>query len=140
MSLRKIAFVCVHNSCRSQIAEAVAKAFHPDFFEPYSAGTELRPRINQDAVRIMKSRFGIDMELTQKSKLIFDLPRIELLVTMGCEVNCPALPAKYRTDWGLEDPSGKPDEAFHQTIDLILAKMENLRKAIEANEIPELLR
>ncbi|MCK7484909.1 MAG: hypothetical protein MZU97_04695 [Bacillus subtilis] len=59
---------------------------------------------------------------------------------MGCEVNCPALPAKYRTDWGLEDPSGKPDEAFHQTIDLILAKMENLRKAIEANEIPDLLR
>lgn len=126
-----VAFVCVHNSCRSQMAEALAKAKHADVFTAYSAGTETKDKINQDAVRILKERFGIDMELTQHSKLIDTLPNIDILVTMGCNVECPYLPCKHREDWGLDDPSGQPDVAFHHTIDLIEAKLKDLSQRIQ---------
>lgn len=120
-----IAFVCVHNSCRSQIAEALGKHFAGDKFDFYSAGTEQVPQINQDAVRIIKERYGIDMS-KQESKLINTLPEVDILVTMGCNVQCPYLPCKHREDWGLEDPSGKPDEEFHKVIDVIEAKVKEL--------------
>ena len=106
----KVAFICVHNSCRSQIAEALGKQLASDVFESYSAGTETVPRINPDAVRIMKQLYGIDMELTQRSKLLSELPPVDIVVTMGCNVNCPHLPCKHREDWGLDDPTGCEDE------------------------------
>ena len=62
MNKKKVAFICVHNSCRSQIAEALGKHLASDVFESYSAGTETKLQINQDAVRIMKELYGIDME------------------------------------------------------------------------------
>lgn len=127
----KVAFVCVHNSCRSQMAEALGKLKASDVFESYSAGTETKPKINQDAVRIMKELYGIDMEATQHSKLIDDLPEdIDVVVTMGCNVECPYLPSKHREDWGLDDPSGQPDEAFHMTVKLIDEKMDDLKNRI----------
>lgn len=127
----KVAFVCVHNSCRSQMAEALGKLKASDVFESYSAGTETKPKINQDAVRIMKELYGIDMEATQHSKLIDDLPEdIDVVVTMGCNVECPYLPSKHREDWGLDDPSGQPDEAFHMTAKLIDEKMDELKNRI----------
>ena len=61
--MRKVAFICVHNSCRSQIAEALGKRLAADVFESYSAGTERKDRINPDAVRLMKQLYGIDMIL-----------------------------------------------------------------------------
>ncbi len=112
----KIAFVCVHNSCRSQIAEALGKLLAADVFESYSAGTELKDRINPDAVRLMKELYGIDMEKTQKPKLLDDIPPVDVVVTMGCNVRCPVLPCKKREDWGLEDPTGQADEAFVAVI------------------------
>lgn len=127
--MKKVAFVCVHNSCRSQIAEALGKHLASDVFESYSAGTETKPQINQDAVRLMKEIYGIDMELTQRSKLISELPPIDIVVTMGCNVNCPMLPCKHREDWGLDDPSGKDDEAFRQTI----AEIERKIRALAEN-------
>ena len=127
MSKPKVAFVCVHNSCRSQMAEALGKALAADAFESYSAGTEQRDRINQDAVRLMKARYGIDMEKDQRPKLIAELPPIDILITMGCNVQCPYLPCHHREDWGLGDPSGQPDEAFHHTMDLIHQKILDLR-------------
>ncbi|MHC1734411.1 MAG: arsenate reductase ArsC [Erysipelotrichaceae bacterium] len=133
--LPKVAFVCVHNSCRSQIAEALSKKLVSDVFEAYSAGTETKPRINQDAVRIMKSRYGIDMELTQRSKLIGDLPRIDIVITMGCNVDCPYLPCKFREDWGLDDPSGKDDEEFNRVIDIIEFNVKKLAERIQNGEI-----
>ena len=133
--LPKVAFVCVHNSCRSQIAEALSKKLVSDVFEAYSAGTETKPRINQDAVRIMKSRYGIDMELTQRSKLISDLPRIDIVITMGCNVDCPYLPCKFREDWGLDDPSGKDDEEFNSVIDIIEFNVKKLAERIQSGEI-----
>ena len=71
---KKIAFICVHNSCRSQIAEALGKHLRGDEFDFYSAGTETKPQINQDAVLLMKELYGINMELTQYSKTIDKIP------------------------------------------------------------------
>jgi len=125
--MKKVAFICVHNSCRSQIAEALGKKLAGDVFESYSAGTEIKPRINQDAVRLMKQVHGIDMEKTQHSKLLSDIPEVDVAVTMGCNVQCPFLPCSHREDWGLEDPSGKSDAVFLETIHLIEEKVLDLK-------------
>ena len=125
--MKKVAFICVHNSCRSQIAEALGKKMAGDVFECYSAGTETKPQINQDAVRLMKQVHGIDMETTQYSKLLSDIPEVDVVITMGCNVHCPLLPCSHREDWGLEDPSGKCDEAFLDTIRRIEEKILDLR-------------
>ena len=126
----KVAFVCVHNSCRSQIAEALGKHLASEVFESYSAGTETKDRINPDAVRLMKSRYGIDMEASQKPKLLADIPKVEIVVTMGCEVNCPWLPCKHREDWGLDDPTGQSDEVFLATMNIIESNVLDLKKRI----------
>ena len=125
--MKIVAFICVHNSCRSQIAEALGKKLAGAVFESYSAGTETKPQINQDAVRLMKQVHGIDMEQTQYSKLLSDIPEVDVVITMGCNVQCPYLPCAHREDWGLEDPSGKPDEAFLATIRLIEEKVLDLK-------------
>ena len=122
----KVAFICVHNSCRSQIAEALGRHLASDVFESYSAGTEPEPQINQDAVRLMKQIYGIDMEKTQYSKLLSDIPPVDVVVTMGCNVHCPFLPCTERFDWGLEDPTGAGDEAFIETIREIHTKIVEL--------------
>ncbi|MBU4541229.1 arsenate reductase ArsC [uncultured Acetobacterium sp.] len=135
MSKPKVAFICVHNSCRSQMAEALGKKFASDVFESYSAGTETKPQINQDAVRLIKERYSIDMEATQHSKLLNDLPAIDIVIKMGCNVVCPYLPGRYVEDWGLEDPSGKSDQEFIAIIDQIEDNIKNLAAAIKNNEI-----
>ena len=119
----KIAFVCVHNSCRSQIAEALCKRYASDVFECYSAGTEIKPQINQDAVRLMKRLYDIDMEKTQYSKLLSNIPPVDVVVTMGCDVGCPFLPCKHREDWGLDDPAGKNDDEFDVVIKQIVEQL-----------------
>jgi Protein-tyrosine-phosphatase len=131
--LPKVAFICVHNSCRSQIAEALGKYFASDVFVSYSAGTETKPQINQDAVRLMKKIYGIDMEKTQRSKLLEDIPEVDIVVTMGCNVQCPFLPCKHREDWGLDDPTGKSDEEFIKIIQRIEDKMKVLKENILLN-------
>ena len=113
---KKIAFLCVHNSCRSQIAEAFGKKYLSDYYKCYSAGTETKPQINQDAVRLMKQEYGIDMEKEQYSKLIQDIPEADIYVSMGCNVACPTIPGKRMENWGLEDPTGKSDEEFMAVI------------------------
>lgn len=131
----KVAFVCVHNSCRSQMAEALGKQFASDVFESYSAGTELRPQINQDAVRMINQLYAIDMNQTQKSKLLADLPEVDVVITMGCNVQCPTLACSHREDWGLEDPSGKEDEAFIFTAKRIEEKIHDLKRRIQQKEV-----
>lgn len=125
--MKKVAFICVHNSCRSQIAKALGKKLASDVFESYSAGTQIKPQINQDAVRLMKQLHGIDMEATQYSKLLSDIPEVDVVITMGCNVQCPFIPCSRREDWGLEDPTGKSDEFFMKTIDSIEEKICNLK-------------
>lgn len=131
MSKPKVAFICVHNSCRSQIAEALGKELAADVFDSYSAGTEVKPMINQDAVRIMKQLYNIDMERTQRSKLLADIPSVEVVITMGCNVQCPLLPCMRREDWGLEDPTGKEDEEFVKVIQAIESKVRKLKETFD---------
>jgi len=127
MEKTKVAFICIHNSCRSQIAEALGKHLAGDVMECYSAGTETKPHINPDAVRLMKQLYGIDMEKSQYSKLLSGIPPVDVVVTMGCNVACPFLPCKHREDWGLDDPSGKSDEEFLETIKQIEIKVFELK-------------
>lgn len=124
MTKPKVAFICVHNSCRSQIAEALGKALASDVFESYSAGTETRPQINQDAVRLMKAIYGIDMEQTQYSKLISDIPEPDIAISMGCNVGCPFIGRPFDDNWELEDPTGKSDEEFEKVIDEIRVRIK----------------
>ena len=125
---KKVAFICVHNSCRSQIAEALGKHLASDVFESYSAGTETKPQINQDAVRMMKKLYGIDMEKTQYSKLLSDIPEPDIAISMGCNVGCPFIGRGFDDNWGLDDPTGKSDEVFEETIKRIEENVLRLKK------------
>lgn len=126
MDKLKVAFICVHNSCRSQIAEALGRHLAGDVFKSYSAGTETKPQINQDAVRLMKRLYGIDITHTQRPKLLAEIPPVDIVITMGCNVTCPYLPCKHREDWGLNDPTGKGDEEFIAVIHVIESKIRQL--------------
>ena len=128
MNKPKVAFICVHNSCRSQIAEALGKHLAGDVFESYSAGTETKPQINQDAVRLMKKLYGIDMDQTQYSKLVSDIPTPDIAISMGCDVGCPFIGRPFDDDWGLLDPTGKDDAEFERVIALI---EENVLKLVQ---------
>ena len=130
MSKKKIAFICVHNSCRSQIAEALGKHLASDVFESYSAGTEIKSSINQDAVRIMKEMYGIDMEQTQYSKLILDIPKPDIAISMGCNVGCPFIGRTFDDKWGIEDPTEKSDDEFVITIKKIEEHIIKLKEEL----------
>lgn len=131
MEKKKVAFICVHNSCRSQIAEALGKYLAGDIFESFSAGTETKPQINQDAVRIMKELYGIDMEKNgQYSKLISEIPEADIAISMGCNVGCPFIGRAFDDNWGLDDPTGKSDEEFKLVISQIEKKILELKRNI----------
>ncbi|MEG1482108.1 arsenate reductase ArsC [Clostridium sp.] len=135
MKKPKVAFVCVHNSCRSQMAEALGNLFASDIFESYSAGTETKPEINQDAVRIIKELYGVNMNEKHKSKLLQDIPEIDIAIKMGCNVVCPYLKAEHTEDWGLEDPTGKSDEEFIKIARTIEAKIKDLSYRVKNNNL-----
>ena len=137
--MKKVAFICVHNSCRSQIAEALGKKLAGDVFESYSAGTETKPQINQDAVRIMKKLYGIDMETNgQYSKLITDIPDIDIAISMGCNVGCPFIGRPFDDNWHLEDPTGKSDEEFVTIIKQIETKVLDLKDNLKNGRVKSL--
>ncbi|MBO5165543.1 MAG: arsenate reductase ArsC [Lachnospiraceae bacterium] len=127
----KVAFICVHNSCRSQIAEAFGKKYLADICDCYSAGTEVKPQINQDAVRLMKQHYGIDMEKEQYSKLMEEIPAVDIYISMGCNVTCPYIPGKTNLNWGLEDPTGQEDEKFLEVMRVIEEKVLELREMVK---------
>ena len=136
MNKKKVAFICVHNSCRSQIAEALGKHLASDIFESYSAGTETKSQINQDAVRIMKEIYGIDMEANgQYSKLIADIPDVDIAISMGCNVGCPFIGRAFDDNWGLDDPTGKSDDDFKAVIQRIEENIMELKKKVEREQI-----
>ena len=117
------------------MAEALGKHFAKDVFESYSAGTETKPQINQDAVRIINDLYNIDMNKTQKSKLLSDIPKVYIVIKMGCNVVCPHLPANHIEDWGLEDPTGKSDEEFIKVAKKIEEKIKDLIERIKKDEV-----
>ncbi len=124
---KKIAFLCVHNSCRSQIAEALGKHLLGDRYDFYSAGSETKPQINQDAVRLMKLLYGIDMEKTQYSKTFDRIPAPDVMISMGCDVGCPVVGRAFDDDWGLPDPTGQSDEVFETVIREIERRVRGLQ-------------
>ena len=127
MTKPTVAFICVHNACRSQIAEALGKALASDVFESYSAGTETKPQINQDAARLMKELYGIDMEQSQYSKLISEIPEPDIAISMGCNVGCPFVGRPFDDNWGLDDPTGQSDEEFKTVMEEIRLRILALR-------------
>ena len=138
MNKLKVGFICVHNSCRSQMAEALGKLFAGAVYESYSAGTHVKNEINQDAVRLMKLQHGVDMQLTQKSKVLDEIPELDIVITMGCNVDCPHLPCRHREDWGLDDPTGKADAEFIKTMDTIELKVKELATRIVNGDLQHL--
>jgi len=131
MNRPKVAFICVHNSTRSQIAEALGKHFAKDVFQSYSAGIHLKDQINPDVIRLVKARYGLDIAKTQRPKLLEELPpTLDIIITMGSNVDCPFIPCKHREDWGLDDPSGKGDAAFTDLIMTMESKIIILRDSI----------
>ena len=131
MGKKKVAFICVHNSCRSQIAEALGKHLAGEIFESYSAGTEPQPRINPYAVRLMREIYGIDMEANgQCSKLISEIPEVDIAISMGCNVGCPFIGRSFDDNWGLEDPTGKSDEEFKLVIEEIEKRVFELKERL----------
>ena len=134
MDKKKVAFICVHNSCRSQIAEALGKHLAGDKFDFYSAGTETKSQINQDAVRLMKQLYGIDMEQSQYSKTIDKIPTPDIAISMGCDVGCPYIGRAFDDNWGLEDPTGKSDEEFKKVIDEIRMQIIILKQRLDEFE------
>ena len=134
MEKKKVAFICVHNSCRSQMAEALGRHLAGDVFESYSAGTETKPQINQDAVRLMKELYGIDMEADgQHSKLLTEIPKVDIAISMGCNVGCPFIGKTFDDNWGLEDPTGKSDEDFKTVMKAIEKRVLELKGKLLAN-------
>jgi len=131
-----VAFICTHNSCRSQISEALGRRFYSGVFTSFSAGTELKASINADALRLVDDLFHIDMAKSQRPKLLEALPPVDVIITMGCGVQCPALACKYREDWQLEDPTGKEDAAFLEIIRSIERKLEDLSNRIGHGLLP----
>lgn len=134
MAKKVVAFVCIHNSCRSQMAEGFAKKLGNDVLEVYSAGTEDYPGPKPMAIEVMED-VGIDMS-AHTSKLLSDIPeKLDILVTMGCGVECPYVPTKHREDWGLDDPSGGPKQGFEETRDLIKGKVIDLIARVKRGEL-----
>ena len=130
----KVAFICTHNSCRSQMAEALCRKYAGDVLECYSAGTDIADRINPDAIRIMMRLYNIDMQM-QYPKRLQDLPAVDIVVTMGCGVQCPVMPCSRREDWGLDDPTGKDDTAFEETAKKIEKKIQLLKESLILNSL-----
>lgn len=130
----KVAFICVHNSCRSQMAEGWAKKLGSDIFEVYSAGTENYKEVKPVAVEVMEEA-GVSMK-GHRPKLLSEIPsKVDVLITMGCNVVCPYIPNKYKVDWGLDDPSGGTIEDFRKTRNLIKLKVEDLIRLVKNKEI-----
>ncbi|MCL2032683.1 MAG: hypothetical protein FWH45_00295 [Methanomassiliicoccaceae archaeon] len=127
----RVAFICVHNSCRSQIAEALCGHLAGGVIDAYSAGTEIRPHIDRDAVRLMRHMYDIDMEKTQCPKLMTDIPTVDIAVRMGCDVRCPFLPCEHSEDWGIDDPAGKSDEEFIKIIRQIEKRIMDLKERLD---------
>ena len=108
------------------MAEALGKHLRGDEFAFYSAGTETKPSINPDAVRLMQREYGIDMEETQFSKTFYQIPQPDILISMGCEVACPCVGRDFDDNWSLPDPTGQPDEAFLSVMSAIREKILEL--------------
>ncbi len=127
----RVAFICTHNSCRSQIAEAIGRLYCADVFESYSAGTQEHDKINPDIVRLMKENYNIDITQLQYPKLVSDIPKPDIAVSMGCGVSCPDIKGGFDYDWGIPDPTGKNDEEYMKVIRTIARNVLELKRKLQ---------
>ncbi len=127
---KRILFVCVENSNRSQMSQAFAKMLGGDKVEAYSAGSNPSGKINPKAIESMKE-LGYDLT-THSSKSLKDLPDVEFdfVATMGCGDKCPFIKAKIRTDWALMDPKHLPPEEYRQVRDEIRDRVKEMLKSL----------
>jgi arsenate reductase (thioredoxin) len=130
----RIAFICVHNSCRSQISEALGNSLSNGSFTCYSAGSDPSESIDSDAIRHMKDLYGIDIG-RQHTKSISELPSIDILVTMGCGITCPTMRSEKKIYWNIPDPKGLPDEEYKKIIKMI---EENLKGMLASEDLRDL--
>lgn len=129
----KIGFICVHNSCRSIMAEGICREKYGEMFEVYSGGTAENEFVKEDALTTLSNVYGITGDFS--SKLIDTLPELDIVITMGCNVSCPTLSSKYREDFGIDDPSHKSLEIFELSAKLIEAKIDLLVNKIKHGEV-----
>ena len=123
--MKRVLFVCVENSNRSQMAEAFARIHGGNEVEALSAGSKPSGRINPKAVRFM-AELGYDLS-SHASKALEEIEgEFDAVITMGCGDNCPWVPAKRREDWGLPDPRHMDDEGYRVVRDEISARVRTL--------------
>lgn len=125
--MKNIVFICIHNSCRSQIAEYFGKKYLGDIYNVYSAGSEIKSEINKYAVRIIKQLYNDDISLSQHPKTINEIPEPDIIISMGCYNGCPYLNKDFTADWQIEDPTGKNDFEFIKIINQIKEKVLQLK-------------
>ena len=126
--MKKVLFVCVENSCRSQMAEAFARIHGGNDVEAYSAGSMPSGIVNPKAIATMEE-IGYDLS-THESKSLNDLPDVkwDLVATMGCDDECPFIRAERREDWQIPDPKNMAPEEFRQIRDRISEKVKQILK------------
>lgn len=122
-----VAFVCAHNACRSQMAQALARSLMPGEATFLSAGTHPAEAVDPGALAELGRR-GVDANDLRPKALGELPPRVDWLVTMGCGVSCPTFPCDHREDWGLDDPMGGPAAGYAVCADAIVARMGSLRE------------
>ena len=130
MEKLNVGFICIHNSCRSQMAEAIARLKYGDKINVFSAGTEISRGINKDAIRIIEYKYGVNMIDSQKPKLIDDVPFLNVVISMGCDVVCPVVPNQHLEDWDLDDPTGLSDQVYYAVINKIENNLQKLIKTL----------
>ncbi|MEW6735573.1 MAG: arsenate reductase ArsC [Acidobacteriota bacterium] len=123
---KRVLFVCVENSCRSQMAEAFAKMHGQDIVEPYSAGSRPSGMVNAKAIESMRE-VGYDLSI-HTSKSLADIPDLdyEYAITMGCGDECPMVKAKHKEDWNIPDPKHMLPDEFCKVRDIIENRVKNL--------------
>ena len=128
---RRILFLCVENSNRSQMAEAFARIHGRDKVEAFSAGSRPSGRVNPRAVDAMRE-VGYDLSAHQSKSLDdFNGQTIDVAVTMGCGDACPLVVAARREEWNIPDPRDLPPEEFRQVRDLIERKVKELLASLD---------
>jgi arsenate reductase len=132
--MKKVLFVCIENSCRSQMAEGFASAFGKDVLDAYSAGSHPSGKVNPEAVKVMREA-GVDISGYQ-SKGFQELPvkEFDVVITMGCGDQCPVVPAEKHIDWHIEDPRGRDVAFFRRVRDNIKNQVRELIRTISLSK------
>lgn len=124
--MKNIAFICNHNSCRSQIAEYIGRKYLSSLFNVYSAGSFPADKIDSGAVEVIKEIYGDDITKNQYPKIYTEIPEPDIIISMGCYKGCPFINRKFDDDWKIQDPSGQSIEKYRETVHIIESNIKKL--------------